>query len=77
MGKTLSKGGEVRVAVVKTNGKTLSRTRLTSSKKKVNKVYDQEVTQQVDKIISALEEAKDIQAGRKKGKSFDEFLKEL
>lgn len=40
-------------------------------------VYSAEVNSQVDKIMSALNEANEIHSGRKKGTSFDEFLKEL
>lgn len=77
MGKTLSKVRSAGIATSKPNGKTLHKVQVSYSTKKVNKVNDKEVTGQVDKIMSALNEANEIHAGRKKGTSLDKFLREI
>ncbi|MBS1914928.1 MAG: hypothetical protein JST87_01555 [Bacteroidetes bacterium] len=40
-------------------------------------LFSEEVEKQAEKILSSLDEAKKIHKGQKKGKTFDDFLKEI
>lgn len=77
MGKTLSKIRSAGATVSKPIGKTLPKSQVSNATKVTRKTYNKEVTHQVDKIMSALEEANEIHAGKKKRQTFDDFLKEI